>query len=210
MANSAPTRKKSPRPREVRQTSPSLPTAPHPRGEPRGPLGRGGRQHRQLIGQLLELTGHEANENAVLGRGQVTCLKAEGPSRRERGRGRKIRAPGGAGSHASGDCEGSGSGTHPRRQRPLLHPLMGPRAGQPAPSSSPVTNWERRSRSQRDPWKATTSGTRHYGKRLCPWGPAVLTLVNRRLRGTRAGSLNAVACDWLGCQWFLFFFPRFR
>lgn len=94
-------------PRGARHTSPSLPTARHPRGSFRV-RGRSGRQHRQLIGQLLELTGHEANENAVPGRGRVTCLRKR--TLREEN---QVKAGNSgsqnAGSYASGDSESAGT-----------------------------------------------------------------------------------------------------
>lgn len=86
---------------------PSLPTAPHPRRYFRV-RGRSGRQHRQLIGQLLKLTGHEANENAVPGRGRVTCLRKRSlPEENEVKAGNS--GSRNAGSHASGDCESVGT-----------------------------------------------------------------------------------------------------
>lgn len=95
------------RPRGARHTSPSLPTAPHPRRYFRV-RGRSGRQHRQLIGQLLKLTGHEANENAVPGRGRVTCLRKRSlPEENEVKAGNS--GSRNAGSHASGDCESVGT-----------------------------------------------------------------------------------------------------
>lgn len=75
-----------------------------PLGEPRGPPGRERRHHRQLIGQLLEVTGHKANENAAPGRGWVTCLRKRGLRQENEFRAENSGFPS-TGSHASCDCD---------------------------------------------------------------------------------------------------------
>lgn len=102
-ANPAPARRA---PRAAPATPPFQSNDSAPMGEPQGPPGRDRRHHGQLIGQLPEVTGPKANENAVPGRGWVTCLK--------RGLRPENDFPAGnsgspsSGSHASDDCESLG------------------------------------------------------------------------------------------------------
>lgn len=74
-----------------------------PIGKPRGPPGPERRHHRQLIGQLPEVTGPTANENAVPGRGWVTCLKKRGLRPENDFPAGNLGCPS-SGSHASDDC----------------------------------------------------------------------------------------------------------
>lgn len=118
-----------------RDTPPSQSNCSAPMGEPRGPPGRERRHHRQLIGQLLEMTGHKANDNAVPGRGWVTCLKKRGLRQENDFTAGNSGSPS-RGSHASDDCESLGPElTHGDSAHNCI-PLMGLWAGQPAPSPS--------------------------------------------------------------------------
>lgn len=95
-----------PKSRSTRHTSPFLPTAPHPggtSGSTRSSRAPASTTH----WPALEVTGHEANEDAVSGRGRVTCLRKSGLGEENEARAGNS-ASRSTGSHPSGACESLG------------------------------------------------------------------------------------------------------